>query len=118
MTTTRHVVTYYDDNGDEVQLPGRWAICHRCRGEGHHGNPAFDGTTTEWWLEGDPDGDDLADYIAGRYDVRCEAGCDNGKLVVLDEERCGASQVVAYQEWLAEEADYRALVAAERRFGC
>ena len=98
-------------------LPGKYAICDRCQGRGHHGNPSFDGTTTDWWLEGDPDGDDLDDYMSGRWDVPCEERCDHGKVIVPDEEACTPEQIEAWHDWQREEYEYRALVAAERRMG-
>lgn len=79
---SRHNPTFvvYDDDGEEIHLPAKRAVCHRCNGNGTHGNPAFDGTTTDWWLEGDPDGDDLRSYMDGGYDVVCEE-CHGNKVV-------------------------------------
>jgi hypothetical protein len=102
---------------EDLKLPAKYAICDRCQGRGHHGNPAFDGTTTEWWLDGDPDGDDLKAYMNGEYDVPCEKRCENGKILVPDEKRCTKEQLAEYEEYLQEESEYRAVVAQELRMG-
>lgn len=103
--------------GDE-EFPAKWEICSRCRGEGHHGNPAFDGTTTEWWLEGDPDGDDLQAYIEGQFDVPCEdPDCENGKVLVADTDSMSDEQRKEWYQWSQEEAEYRQQVRMERMMG-
>ena len=79
---------HFDDNeihvvhADEpVIIPIRKAMCTRCRGKGTMANPAFDGTSIEWWKEhGGPDyEDDLDEYMHGdMYDVPCEYNCNRG----------------------------------------
>jgi hypothetical protein len=93
-------------------------MCSRCDGNGTHGNPAFDGTTTEWWLEGDPFGDDLEEYMHGdRYDVSCEE-CDGERIVkVLLPENNTPEIMAAWEEWLRDYYEGRAVEAQERRMG-
>ena len=58
-----------------------WAVCPRCRGEGHHSNPAIDGhgiTEDEMYELGE---DFREDYMNGEYDIVCS--------------RCGGRRVVA-----------------------
>ena len=69
------------------EIPLVFEICERCRGKGTVGNPAFNGTSTEWWQEsGGPDWrEDLDEYVHGdMYDVQCENNCDNGKAFGID----------------------------------
>jgi len=102
--------------GDEW-LPAMWAICVRCDGEGHHGNPAFDGTTTAWWLEGDPDGDDLESYMTGKWDVQCTECAGAGKVLVFDESRATSDQIKFHAEWERDEAESRQMERMERMMG-
>lgn len=90
-----------EETGDEdpAEVPGRYEICERCRGEGKHTNPAIDGngiTASEW--EQDWDEESREAYFAGRYDVRCEEGCIDGKVIVPDKESCSAAQWAAVED--------------------
>lgn len=82
-----------------------WNVCPRCRGEGQYVNPAIDehGITAEEMTEF---GETFREnYLAGLFDVSCEL-CD-GRRVVNDEE---------LEVW-EEEAEERAMLAAEMRMG-
>ena len=75
---------------EPVIIPIRKAMCTRCRGKGTMANPAFDGTTIEWWQEhGGPDyQDDLDEYCHGDlYDVPCEYNCRGGIALTMDWQR-------------------------------
>ena len=75
---------------EPVIIPIRKAMCTRCRGKGTMANPAFDGTTIEWWQEhGGPDyQDDLDEYCHGDlYDVPCEYDCHGGIALTMDWQR-------------------------------
>jgi hypothetical protein len=75
---------------EPVIIPIRKAVCTRCRGKGTMANPAFDGTSIEWWQEhGGPDyQDDLYEYMHGTmYDVPCEYNCYNGVAYAADWKR-------------------------------
>jgi len=69
---------------DGMNLPFVWEICDRCDGHGHHANPAFDGTTQEFW---DEDPDFAEAYFAGRHDVRCDECNGSGKVKAPDIEK-------------------------------
>ena len=79
------------EHADEpLIIPIRKAMCTRCRGKGTMANPAFDGTTIEWWQEhGGPDyQDDLDEYCHGDlYDVPCEYNCRGGIALTMDWQR-------------------------------
>lgn len=77
------------DFEDEIELPAKWDICNRCNGEGHHTNPNIDGNgiTAEEW-DRDWDEEEREMYMSGGYDVRCEANCEGGKVIVPDDAAC------------------------------
>lgn len=104
----------YEEDGSEIELPWRWEICGRCHGNGSHVNPAVDGWSrdSEW-----ADDDFIEGYFEGRYDVRCEEGCDHGKIRVPDESRMTPALIEAWHRQLREEWEYRQEVLAERRMG-
>jgi hypothetical protein len=102
---------------EDLKLPAKYAICDRCQGRGHHGNPAFDGTSLDWWYEGDPSGEELEDYMTGKWDVLCEERCENGKILVPDEERCTKEQLEEYEASLRAKYELDAMYEAERRVG-
>jgi len=115
-------VTFINSDGDEVtvQPPGRWEVCPRCGGNGTHVNPAIDGNgiTREEMDELGPDF--FEDYMTGVYDVTCEE-C-GGKRVVweIDWEQwedADPATCAEYSDHLRAEAEYRSIVAAERRMG-
>jgi hypothetical protein len=82
---------YFDDKeihvvhcDEPVIIPIRKAMCTRCRGKGTMANPAFDGTTIEWWQ----DTGDLDEYLHGdMYDVPCEYNCHGGIALTMDWQR-------------------------------
>ena len=80
----------WDGNLMPVQIPIRKTMCTRCRGKGTMANPAFDGTSIEWWQEhGGPDyQDDLDEYLHGDlYDVPCQYDCNGGVAYAADWQR-------------------------------
>jgi hypothetical protein len=88
---------HFDDNeihvvhcDEPVIIPIRKSMCTRCRGKGTMANPAFNGTSIEWWQEhGGPDyQDDLDEYMHGdMYDVPCEYNCHSGIAWTMDWQR-------------------------------
>lgn len=110
------IPAYVDGDGVEHQLPWKWEICGRCHGNGTHGNPAFDGLSAddEFWHD---DEDFLPDYLEGKYDVACEAGCESGKVRAVDEARMSPEQVAAWEAWCKEEAEYAQMCRMERMMG-
>ena len=79
------------EHADEpLIIPIRKAMCTRCRGKGTMANPAFDGTSIEWWKEhgGQDYQDDLDEYMHGDlYDVPCEYNCSGGIAWTMDWQR-------------------------------
>lgn len=118
--TLSYLVT--DDDGEElsIALPAKFEVCSLCEGRGKHVNPSIDahGISRE---EFDEDPDFEQDYRSGAYDVDCYV-C-HGKRVepVIDEDNLTAKQkedLKLVRKALEDEANYRDLVAAERRMGC
>jgi hypothetical protein len=77
----------------EYELPARWEICNRCKGDGTHVNPNIDGhgiTAEEWENEWGEEEQEM--YMSGGYDVSCQGQdglqCHHGKVLVVDEEQC------------------------------
>lgn len=102
----------------DIEYPAKNEVCSRCRGTGTHVNPAIDGNGLSSDDIDELGGADfMEDYLGGVYDVRCEE-CNGEKVVkVLDEDRATPDQIAEYYDYLQEEANYRAEVAAERRMG-
>ena len=95
-----------------------WQICEDCRGEGTRGNPAFDGTSTEWWLEGDPSGEDLEEYLHGtRYDVACEECGGHGKVKLLDPDESDPQLLKDWDDWMNGVYESYREQEMERRMG-
>lgn len=109
MATERFTV--FDENGDEVALPTKFALCPRCRGTGQHDHPAFsNGITGEEWAR-DWDEDERDAYVAGAYDVVCSVCA--GQRVVAQPDR--AKLTADQRRWLrAQERDLAQLRADER----
>ena len=96
---------------EPVIIPIRKAVCTRCRGKGTMANPAFDGTSIEWWQEhGGPDyQDDLNEYMHGDlYDVSCEYNCSSGIAFTMDWQR-----VIDRHNLYGDEEDKRGRTANE-----
>ena len=109
----------------EVSFPAKWVICGAC--EGHATTTRHiecDGggfTASEWADACDDDPDFAEDYFGGRYDRPCP-DCDGlGRVQAIDEEAVtGWRQKILLKAFFkegADEAEYRAMVAAERRMG-
>jgi hypothetical protein len=110
------VITYNNEEGEEVTLRCKFEVCHRCRGTGTHVNPAVDGhgISPEEFAE-DPDFEEA--YFSGVYDVRCEE-CNGDRVVpVPDPERNSPEAMAGYEAWLQEEYEYRQMCEMERRMG-
>lgn len=111
---------FTDDEGvdceEQVELPAVYVVCPRCDGRGVHDPEGFaNGFTSSDLAEAGPEFCD--DYARGVYDVAC-AVC-GGQRVVLepDRDRCDPTLLARYDAMRADEAAYRAEVAAERRMG-
>lgn len=113
------ILSYTDDDGDEVEfeVPWRWEICSRCRGHGKHVNPNIDGHgLSQEDFEEDPDFRES--YFAGVYDVACENECFEGKERVPNEEEFTQEQKEHYEKYeKAQESLFALIEEAERKMG-
>lgn len=104
------------DDGREVQLPTRWAICSTCRGRGKHSH-RLGAMSAEEFYGPDWDDDDREAYKSGFYDERCEPCAGTGKVQEVDEEACKPELLALYREEQADIAEMDAIYEAERRMG-
>jgi hypothetical protein len=112
------ITTIYDEEGVEIQLPWCWEICGGCRGHGK--SSRYLGAIT--MSDREPGGawddpEDFEDYMAGHYDRQCDDCDGTGKVQVVDEHQLTEEQLRAWKADVAEEREYEAMVAAERRAG-
>lgn len=108
-----------DDNRTEHTLPMRWEICGCCEGEGK--SSRYLGAITQSDREPGGSWDDPEDferYMAGGYDRTCGECRGSGKVRVVDHEKLTDAEAEALREEVESAREYRAAVAAERRFGC
>lgn len=110
MSKYRFMYLHEDDEGfdceEDVEVPGKYEVCDRCRGENKHTKPGIDdhGLSFEDFAE-DPDFEE--DYFAGVYDVVCER-CKGLRVVVIpDLDRCTEEQRRKVEAHLDEKADIR-----------
>lgn len=108
-----------EDDGVEivVDLPAHYEICSHCQGRGQ--SSAHLGAFTR--DEMDEQGPEfIDDYMTGAYDRPCEH-CENGKVLIIDEERCASDLHKKALAWLKDMqqslAEERAIVAMEIRSG-
>ena len=118
MTAKQLPITLINDDGDEITLPTKWAICDNCQGEGTHVNRAIDGhgisADDECWQD-----DDFTEmYFGGGYDVQCDAGCDHGKVKVINEDLMTEAQIKEYWEQIQDWREAEQVQAMELRMGC
>jgi len=101
----------------EVELPTKWMVCPLCNGKGTHINPSIDAGGLTWEdFEEDPDF--AADYKAGMYDIPCNKCTGKRVIKVPNYDRMTTKEKEAYEKWQKEEAEYEAMVRAERRMEC
>ena len=106
-------VTFTSNNGEIVELPGKWEICESCDGNGSH---ALHGMAI-FPNDGSWDEESLDDYFAGVYDTHCEECKGSGKVVAVNESQCDQDTLQQYYRHQAEESAMAATYAAERRMG-
>jgi hypothetical protein len=104
-----------DDWSPDVELPAKWEICSRCRGDGTHWHPAFDNGITAEDRDRDWDEESWQDLMNGLYDVRCEECKGSGKVLVVNEDAIPADLREAWEEHCKAEAEYQAELAYEAR---
>lgn len=119
MPTVTH--TLYTEEGDELEVvfPAKFEVCHRCRGNGKHVNPAIDGNGLSQ-EDFDQDPDFREDYFSGVYDVPCYECKGQRVIAEIDEERLSAEQkaqlVLLEAQW-DEDAATDHMQEMERRMG-
>lgn len=107
------------DYTEDIEVPAKWEICSHCRGNGTHVNPNIDGHgigAEEWEQDWDDDSREM--YFSGGYDVRCEEGCRDGKVQVVDFDSCNSELKKKVEMWEAQQenmARERAYDLATRR---
>jgi hypothetical protein len=108
-------VKVYDDEGNEVTLPTKWAVCYACNGEGK--TSAYLGAFTPDEL--DREGEDFViDYWNGAYDRECETCNGRTTVKVVNEGMLTIPQRRLWDRHERAMADLYAEQAAERRAGC
>lgn len=110
---------YENDAGEEIEvdLPAKWEICGLCRGNGTH-SLAIDGHgITQEERDRDWDPEEWEAYLAGEYDSTCENCEGSGKVAEVDISALDIDMQKRYTEHLTEEAAYRRICEAERKYG-
>lgn len=109
-----------DEEDRHVDLPAEYVICSQCRGTGGH-SLRF-GAITQSDREEHWDEDSFADYMSGKYDENCERCEGTGKALVIDRDArmtdVQKAALAKYDGDAEDEAEYRAMQAAELRMGC
>ncbi len=105
---------------ETLTVPAKWEICPVCEGCGTDRGASVEcdggGFTSSEWAE--QDDEFRENYLSGVYDKPCYACRGHaGRIQVIDREAADPAIIAAYDQHRREEAEYRALCAAERRMG-
>ena len=106
-----------ESDEEDIKVLCKWEVCPTCDGNGAHVNPSIDcgGISSDDFYD-DPDFAEA--YFGGAYDQTCNE-CDGRRVVPeVDEDRTDKAMVERYNDYIQEEYNYAAEVAAERRMGC
>jgi len=122
MSTARQTINisiFRNDDEEIFTVPAVWIICPHCEGCATDRGASVEcdggGFTSSEWAE--QDDDFKQDYLAGRYDRPCSY-CDGlGRIQTPDLDALDSDDREAYEQSLQDDADYRAMCAAERRMG-
>lgn len=110
---------FRNDEEEVLTVPARWAICPACEGCATDRGASVEcdggGFTASEWAE--QDDDFKRDYLSGRFDRPCTHCKGLGRVQVPDLDALDPADRQAYEQSLRDDADYRALCAAERRMG-
>jgi hypothetical protein len=111
----KRVFEFENDEGEIIQVPGKWEICGRCDGYGTHVNPNVDGNgiTQDEMEELGPEFKE--DYMSGVYDVQCEECHGTGKTFEIDLTRIPEKHKDDVHAYLDAEYEFRAEKAQEER---
>jgi hypothetical protein len=115
------LTTIHTDDDQEIQLPTKWAICDRCRGEGFVSKiPGAIGSDTldEWFGDGEERYEFIEEYTrrGGIYDDVCP-DCENGKVKVVDEDLLKPEHKKLWLQQQAEEYESWAIQQQEIAMG-
>jgi hypothetical protein len=112
----RMMVTFEEENGDEIEIPVIYSVCDTCDGQGKHVNPSIDSNgITESEFAEDPDFRE--NYFSGMYDQTCNE-CGGRRVVPTpDPNRATPHQIKLIADYI--ESMYRDDLErdAERRMG-
>lgn len=128
MSEHKITVDFYNNDNENIKytFPSKNEVCYRCEGFGTHltpsiGNHAY---SAEEFYESFPEPEDRDEYFrrGGIYDVQCEVCKGKNVIQVIDEEQVetyGSEEdkkmLKAYNDYLEEEARWRAEERAEAR---
>lgn len=119
MSSTMPITWYGGDTEVTRNIPFSWAICPMCEGHATDRGASVEcdggGFTSSEWSE--QDDDFKQGYLSGAYDRPCTA-CDGlGRITEPDLGALDGEERAAYEQSLRDDADYRAMSAAEIRMG-
>jgi hypothetical protein len=108
------VVSYIDDEGDEIQvaLPVNYEVCHQCRGKGTVVHPDVSVVTPEEF-EADPDFHEA--YMEGRYDVKCPTCSGQRVTAAFVEGAMNKEEKKHYKRFMKAVREVEESLADERR---
>ena len=110
------MITVYDADGLEIEIPKKFEVCPRCEGAGKHTNPSIDGNgLSREDFDADPDFEE--DYFNGVYDVSCEE-CHGKRVIEVGDLEAMTDEVrEAYKAAVEWEVNYAEERAHEIRMG-
>lgn len=107
-----------NDDGEEIEIPSHYAVCHTCDGRGQH-SLRFGAIAMSDFMGPDWDEDSRETYIKGGYDERCDTCKGRRVVLVADRDRCTPEQIKLIDEAAEFEAQCWAEEQNERRMlGC
>lgn len=112
-------ITILDSDDNDIELPAKYEVCSRCRGEGKHTNPNIDGngiTASEWERMTDDDPDFPENYLSGMYDVQCKKCNGRTTELVVDEDYLSPDQKKQYDEYCERMAEAARDDAEDRKY--
>jgi len=100
----------------DLVLPAKPVVCHRCNGKGVH--DCFEGGITGEEWDRDWDYDMRDDYMAGHYDTPCTVCKGRNVVLEVDEEHCNPEHLKEWHSMLESASQSFLESEAERRAGC